>query len=575
MSSGPRLALVHLAAGIGDIVLGTPLVVALDEMGFDVELALHADYAETAGLFDGWSAIRLVHSLAPGDRIPPPTGYDIVVPAVPPFYWSRFAREYSGVRNAIRRPPDALFHDDQQGWYLAFAQALGYPAARRPPLLLPITAGVAGETTRTRIVLAPGCKTGSMAVKRWPHFPALAERLAGLAEVTVIGTGDDMHGAHGTAIVMPPGVRSCVDQLTLRETAELLATADVVVANDSGLAQVTAALGTPAVLLFGPTPDATLGGYPENVTVLRAGLPCEPCWRDGRLRACHGRVTCLAQLSVDAVEGAVRRLLGRGVVAAPAAPPPLHATTSVRVLVQPAAAVPLVSCIMPTRDRPALVPQAVQYFLRQDWPNRELIVVDDGENPVDALLPADSRIRYVRLDRRRSIGAKRNIACEHSRGDFVAHWDDDDWMADGRLSAQLAPLRNRDDAVCGMSRLSFMDPLLRQAWQYRYDDRARPWVAGGTLCYPRGVWARHAFPDVREGEDTRFVWALRDTRVLTLDDPPLYVAMVHDRNTCPKRTEGPRWHPRTFAEVRRLLGADAPFYDAFPGTGLKTAGPTR
>jgi glycosyltransferase involved in cell wall biosynthesis len=61
---------------------------------------------------------------------------------------------------------------------------------------------------------------------------------------------------------------------------------------------------------------------------------------------------------------------------------------------------PLISCIMPTRNRPQFVPQAVWYFLRQDYERRELVVVDDGRTPVRHLLPDDERIRYLRLDRR-------------------------------------------------------------------------------------------------------------------------------------------------------------------------------
>jgi glycosyltransferase involved in cell wall biosynthesis len=87
---------------------------------------------------------------------------------------------------------------------------------------------------------------------------------------------------------------------------------------------------------------------------------------------------------------------------------------------------PLVSCIMPTRNRPQFARQAVAYFLRQDYQQRELIVLDDGDDPVSDLLPRDENIRYVRLRERSPLGTKRNIACELSRGELIAHWDDDD-----------------------------------------------------------------------------------------------------------------------------------------------------
>ena len=77
---------------------------------------------------------------------------------------------------------------------------------------------------------------------------------------------------------------------------------------------------------------------------------------------------------------------------------------------------PLVSCIMPTRNRRALVGQAIAYFLRQDYPRKELIVVDDGDDCIVDLMPPDPRVQYLRLERRTSVGAKRNLACAGARG---------------------------------------------------------------------------------------------------------------------------------------------------------------
>jgi hypothetical protein len=41
---------------------------------------------------------------------------------------------------------------------------------------------------------------------------------------------------------------------------------------------------------------------------------------------------------------------------------------------------PLVSCIMPTNNRRTFVPKAIEFFLRQDYPNRQLIIIDDGSD---------------------------------------------------------------------------------------------------------------------------------------------------------------------------------------------------
>jgi hypothetical protein len=58
---------------------------------------------------------------------------------------------------------------------------------------------------------------------------------------------------------------------------------------------------------------------------------------------------------------------------------------------------PLVSCIMPTANRRAFVGRAIAQFLAQDYPRRELIVVDDGEMSVANLIPDHKSVHYLQL----------------------------------------------------------------------------------------------------------------------------------------------------------------------------------
>jgi len=582
--------LVHLAAGVGNLVLATPLLVALYRMGYRVDLLLHADYPQAAELFGGWSVVRRVHA----GRVPAGERYRHMLPAVPPFYWARLARSYDGRHGCVPRPPSALFARDEQGWYLAFAEALGWPRGERPAYTLPVSPSDAHGVTQATLVLAPGCKTGEMAAKRWPHFPALAQRFT---DVVVVGTDDDLHGFGGAPFGFPAHVRSLAGRLTLRETASVLAAAGAVVANDSGLGHLAGATGVPTLLLFGPTSERVLGPFPPNVAVLRAGLRCEPCWTAARLRACRARVDCLRSLDVARVEREVRTVMGTlepeaaGPVLAEDLAREADVCARVAVPVEDApgcerrialvsltrsatvpersravehdddASVPLVSCLMPTRDRRRFVPRAIEQFLGQDHPRRELVVVDDGADVVDDLIPSDPRIRYHRVERQATLGAKRNLACSLARGELLAHWDDDDWMPPHRLSTQLRTLAaNPAAGACGLAQLRFFDPVAGRAWEYRWPERARPWLAGGTLMFRRAAWERRPFPQINEGEDTRWVWALPAGSVAAIPDPGLYAALVHRGNTSRKRPGEARWHPIPLDVVRAPMGEAWSFY---------------
>src|SRR6476619_7417027 len=115
----------------------------------------------------------------------------------------------------------------------------------------------------------------------------------------------------------------------------------------------------------------------------------------------------------------------------------------------------LVSCVMPTFDRRRFIPDAIENFRLQTYSNRELVIVDDGTDPVGDLVPHDPTIRYIRLQRRLSTGEKRNAACRAARGDIVAHWDDDDWSSPERVEIQVSALLDTGADICGLRDLLF------------------------------------------------------------------------------------------------------------------------
>lgn len=247
-----------------------------------------------------------------------------------------------------------------------------------------------------------------------------------------------------------------------------------------------------------------------------------------------------------------------------------------RLAAAPAAepfAEPLVSCIMPTFNRRAFVPQSIRCFLAQDYPNLELIVVDDGSDAIGDLLPGDSRIEYVRLAERKSIGAKRNLACERARGGIIVHWDDDDWYPPSRVRTQVAALRDRGADVCGSSIVWYLDRERRRAFSYCYRGTP-PWVGGNTLAYRRAAWAEKRFADMQVGEDAHFVWRFPPSRVADLRDPSLCIAALHSGNVSPKDTAGPFWSPENVERVQAAIDASPPASPPAPAPLVSCIMPT-
>ncbi|HEX8246374.1 MAG TPA: glycosyltransferase family 2 protein [Longimicrobium sp.] len=226
---------------------------------------------------------------------------------------------------------------------------------------------------------------------------------------------------------------------------------------------------------------------------------------------------------------------------------------------------------MPTRNRRRFAELAVRWFLRQDYPARELVVLDDGDDGLEAALPDDARVRYHRVEARLTLGAKRNLAVRLAHGELIAHWDDDDWMAPDRLSRQVAALGASGADACGARSLLHYHLSAGEAWLYRYPAEAKPWLVGGTLLYRRAAWEAAPFPeDTHVGEDTAFVWRLDPARLHAMEGEPFYVAVVHGANTSAKRLGGRHWERRPLSEVAALLGPDQRAY-----ASLRAAAPGR
>jgi ADP-heptose:LPS heptosyltransferase/2-polyprenyl-3-methyl-5-hydroxy-6-metoxy-1,4-benzoquinol methylase len=221
---------------------------------------------------------------------------------------------------------------------------------------------------------------------------------------------------------------------------------------------------------------------------------------------------------------------------------------------------PFVTCIMPTAGRRSFVPQAIRYFLGQDYSRKELLIVDDGPAPVVDLVPQDSRIRYFYQPEPKPVGYKRNFACEQASGEIVAHWDDDDWSAPWRLSYQVEQLVITNADICGLEKVYFYAPGENRAWEYFFPPGQRRWVYGASLCYRKTFWQAHRFQEINVGEDTRFVWAEDHARIHALSDSRFFVALIHGGNTSPKQTGDARYRAKAVAEIEEILGDDLKFY---------------
>lgn len=100
---------------------------------------------------------------------------------------------------------------------------------------------------------------------------------------------------------------------------------------------------------------------------------------------------------------------------------------------------PKFSLIMPTMNRPGMILEAIAALRAQDFQDWELIVEDGGDS-VESILPADPRIKYMRQED--PLDKRGNAALMAAQGDILNFHSDDDTLRPGALSHVAGSIGN-------------------------------------------------------------------------------------------------------------------------------------
>ncbi len=164
-------------------------------------------------------------------------------------------------------------------------------------------------------VIHPGSGNYSTA-RRWPadHFRVVMDglwRQHGLASV-LVGGAEEQKLCSEIIANPPPHALDLSGETDLNALAGLLRRASLFVGNDGGVAQVAQAVGTPSVVIFGPTSPKTWMNRSSHARAVRIDLACSPCmyhhFQLGTPPGCETR-ECLLLLSPDLVLREVKQIL--------------------------------------------------------------------------------------------------------------------------------------------------------------------------------------------------------------------------------------------------------------------------
>jgi hypothetical protein len=164
----------------------------------------------------------------------------------------------------------------------------------------------------------------------------------------------------------------------------------------------------------------------------------------------------------------------------------------------------------------------------------EWIIIDDGTDPVEDLVASHPRVKYFKYDTKMTLGKKRNLLHEKSRGEILVYMDDDDYYPPQRVSHAVHMLVTHPEALCaGSSEIYIYFKHIGQ--MKRFGPYGPNHATAGTFAFKRKLLKQHRYnEDACLAEERAF---LKDYTVPFVQLDPMKVILVfsHDHNTFDKR----------------------------------------
>jgi len=209
---------------------------------------------------------------------------------------------------------------------------------------------------------------------------------------------------------------------------------------------------------------------------------------------------------------------------------------------------PFVSVCTPTFNRRPFISGMLKCFNHQTYPTdrMEWIIIDDGTDKIEDLVKHHPNVKYFAYDTKMSLGRKRNLLHEKSKGDIIVYMDDDDYYPPERVSHAVETLQFNKKAICaGSSEIYVYFKHIQK--MYQFGPYGPNHATAGTFAFRRKLIENKYDDDACIAEEKVF---LKDYTVPFVQLNPTNVILVisHEHNTFDKRKLLENPHPNFVKE---------------------------
>ncbi len=201
---------------------------------------------------------------------------------------------------------------------------------------------------------------------------------------------------------------------------------------------------------------------------------------------------------------------------------------------------PFVSVITPTYNRRKFIPSLIQCYENQDYrkDRMEWIILDDGQDKVKDLFEEAAKripnLRYISLEEKLLIGAKRNRLNKEAKGSIIVAMDDDDYYPACRVSAVVNAFKSKPKVeLAGSSEIYMYYSDIQKI--YRLGPYNPNHATNGTMAWRKSYADTHTYDEtVTHSEERSFLEDYKHP-MIQLDPFKVMLVMSHSENTFDKK----------------------------------------
>jgi glycosyltransferase involved in cell wall biosynthesis len=215
---------------------------------------------------------------------------------------------------------------------------------------------------------------------------------------------------------------------------------------------------------------------------------------------------------------------------------------------------PFVSVCTPTFNRRPFINSMIKCFEHQDYPKEliEWIIIDDGTDKVEELLTSIPQVKYYRYEEKMSLGKKRNLMHEKSKGEILVYMDDDDYYPPDRISHAVQMLQSHPNALCaGSSEIYIWFKHIQKMYQFGPYNANH--ATAGTFAFKRKLLDDHAYNDNAALAEEKEFLKNYSVPFVQLDPKKTILVFSHEHNTFDKRKLLDNPHPNFVKESSKTV----------------------